>query len=132
MCLGRNGEKMKTKCSLPKLRAESYVHGPCMQVLNKCRYLSRVHIMSMFRMLDCGNNFKMAHGGINCRVCKVTDDESHRINDCIKYKDKNLFSSSLKIDFETVYSENSDAVSRVIQVVSSLWDLKNGKNAMAQ
>ena len=65
MCQGKNGEKMKTKHLLPKLKAEGYVRAPVMEVLNKCQYLSRAYIMSMFRMLDCGSNFKIGHGGVN-------------------------------------------------------------------
>ena len=103
-----------------------------MKILNKTKYLARVQIMSMFRMLDCGSNFKTGYRGVNCNSCNTTDDENHRINDCPKYKKRNLSNSSFSIDFESIYSKNDETVGRILYVISELWDLSSGKNTMKQ
>ena len=130
MCTGTKGEKYKTKRLLSKLEADNYKRSPCMNTLTKSRYFSRVRIMSMYHMLDCSKNYKIGNKGENCRTCNVTDDENHRINFCIKYQDKNLFQSPIKIDFNSIYSDNEETVGRMIEVVCKLWDLKLGKNTM--
>ena len=86
-------------------------------------------IMSMFGMLRCNKNFKCGFGEGICRTCDTIDDENHRINDCILYKERNLYSSSIKYDFHSIYMEE-DAIERTLDVVDHLWDLRNGKNEM--
>ena len=86
--------------------------------------------MSMFGMLDCAKNFKLGSGGELCSVCDVTDDENHRINFCSRFKHMNLYNSSIKFDFRSIFSMNPDTIDRAVNVVHSLWDLKNGKNEM--
>ena len=44
-------------------------------------------------MPDCGTNYKHGYGGEKCKQCNEPDDENHRLNDCIKYKERNLFCS---------------------------------------
>ena len=86
--------------------------------------------MSMFGMLDCAKNFKMGHGGENCNHCKVIDDENHRINDCRKYKQRNLHDSPLKFDFRLINSDDDEIIDWVLEVVCELWDLGRGNNSM--
>ena len=130
MCYSRNREKTKTKELIEKIEPDSYKRTPRMDILSKPRYLSKVQIISMFHMLKCAANFKNSFTNINCDRCKVSDDENHRINDCILFKDINLYTSSLKIDFSFIHSHDEEAVARVLETVCTLWDLKNGKNEM--
>ena len=81
-------------------------------------------------MLDCGTNYKTGYHGRNCSLCKVEDDENHRINDCPKYQDKNLSNSSYSVNFDCIYSEDNETVDRVLYVICEIWDLRNGKNTM--
>ena len=130
LCLGRNGEKTKTKGLLQKLKTSTYERKPCMKTLGKTRMQARTRIMSEFHMLDCANNYKMGYRGLNCNICKVLDDENHRINHCLKYQETNLFKSPVKIDFSCINSKNEETVERILYVVSQIWDLKNDKNVM--
>ena len=130
MCYGEKGEKRKTKNIIEILNDKNYVRSPRMNVLCKSRYRSRVQIMSMFGMLDCANNYKYGNKGELCSMCNTTDDENHRINFCKKFSGMNLCDSLVKFDFRSIYSMNHETVDRAIDVVSSLWNLRNGKNEM--
>ena len=89
---------------------------------------ARVQIIGMCGMLECARNFKYGYGGPDCKLCRVVDDEDHRINMCPKYKARNLYSSQLKYDFGSIHSNDVETVDRTIEVVMHLWNLKNGKN----
>ena len=130
MCAGRNGEKKKTSNIAEKLRADSYVRAPCMNIISRSRYRSKVLIMSMFSMLNCATNFKNGYKTTNCQSCGILDDENHRINYCARFKEINLYKSPLKVDFEFINSDDTEAVDRIIDTVCMLWELKNGKNEM--
>ena len=130
MCYSKKGEKTKTRYVLEKLKSDCYERKPLSSFINRNKLMSRVLIMSMFGMLDCATNYKHGYGGENCRQCNVVDDESHRINDCIKYKEWNLFCSRYKYDFHTIFSNDDECVDRTIEVVNHIWDLTNGKNEM--
>ena len=75
-------------------------------------------------MLKCAKNFKCGLGGPECRDCGETDDENHRINYCSRFKELNLYSSPIKFDFDGIFSDDDDSVSRTLEVVDHLW---NGK-----
>ena len=49
---------------------------------------------------------------------------------CIKFRDKNLYGSSLKLDFDCINSKNPETVDRVIDAVCELWELRDGANTM--
>ena len=84
----------------------------------------------MFGMLECAKNYKGGYKDELCSVCQTIDDESHRINSCTKFSNINLCNSLVKFDFCSIYSQNQDVVDRAIEVVDTLWDLRNGKNEM--
>ena len=65
-----------------------------------------------------------------CITCNVVDDENHRINDCVRFKDTNLYYSGHRYDFASIYSLEEDVINRTIEVVEHLWDLEHGKNEM--
>ena len=99
-------------------------------VLNRSKMGVRALIMGMSGMLDCANNFHNKYRTKECRECCKVDDESHRINDCVVFKDVNLYHSRLKFDFNSVYSENELTLDRAETVIRSVWILDNGKNSV--
>ena len=101
-----------------------------MKTLSNDRFLARIRIMASYHMLDCRRNFKKGYGGDECSVCKVVDDENHRINYCPKYQDRNLSMSAIKFEFASIYSENEKTVKRTLEVINHLWNLENGGNIM--
>ena len=56
-------------------------------------------------MLGCGRNFKGNKPKI-CSQCKTIDDENHRLNYCIKYRETNLYDCDVKEDFQKVFSSD--------------------------
>ena len=130
MCCSVKGEKTKTRFVLDALKEENYKRGAHNAILNRDSLKSRVQIMAMCGMLDCGKNFKFKYGGTGCNLCKAVDDENHRINDCLKFKGLNLYGSDVKYDFQTIYSKDEESVIRTIDVVMSMWNLENGRNEM--
>ena len=81
-------------------------------------------------MLQYKANFSNGSKDKECSVCHLLDDENHRINDCILFKDINLYHSDSKINFVDIYSESITVALKVIEIVLRMWDLGNGKNAM--
>ena len=130
MCTSVKGAKTKTIFVLDALKSDAYQRKQMFRIFSKNRLHARVQLMSMCGMLECSKNFKGGNAGGDCRVCGVVDDENHRINQCSRFKDCNLYQSPVKYDFHTIYSEDEDAVVRTIDVVMHIWNLENGKNEM--
>ena len=130
MCCSVKGEKTKTKFVLHALRDEKYKRETHNSILNRDSLKSRVQIMAMSGMLDCGKNYKFKYGGTECNTCKVVDDKNHRINECLKFNGQNLYESKIKYDFHTIYSMEEESVLRTIEVIMSIWNLENGRNEM--
>ena len=87
-------------------------------------------IMSRFAMLDCANNYETKYKGKNCQICKCLDDECHRINDCMKFKDVNMFDKSERVDFGKVFESDPETLTSIARTVLSIWDIENGRNTM--
>ena len=81
-------------------------------------------------MLDCRANFSKGYGGKMCAECKVLDDESHRVNDCVLYANVNLFSSDVRVDFSMIHSDDEEQIGKVIRAILSMWDLEYGRNSV--
>ena len=96
------------------------------------RHSVRTIIMARYGMLDCANNYKGKYGTKICTTCNVIDNESHRINDCRKWKDINLFGKDLVVNFDAVYSEDLNTLKQISNLLQSIWNLENNKNEMRQ
>ena len=72
-----------------------------------------------FGMQQCAANFSRDNGGKDCKTCKVLDDECHRINFCLQWKETDLSDSIENIDFTAM--NFSDL---------SIWDFGNKRNSM--
>ena len=120
----------KTKTIIPILEVSEYERKPHKVLIENDKLVARAYIMGRFGMLQCAANFSSGNGGKNCRVCKVPDDEGHRINECPLWKDINLSESHEKIDFAQINSFDMNYIMRVIRIILSMWDLGNGRNEM--
>ena len=132
MCNGAKGEKTKTKFVHDALKSDTYKRKPMFSILKRNKLEARVQLMGMFGMLNCARNFKSGNGGNICRECNVLDDENHRINDCRRFREINLYHSPVKYDFDVIFLDDNDAVSRTIEVIMHVWNLENGKNEMRE
>ena len=82
--------------------------------------VTRAVIMGRYGMLNCNANFSSGYGNKNCSTCGVPDDESHRINYCIKYKEVNLYEFDEKIDYSMILSDNLESVMKVVKIILKL------------
>ena len=91
---------------------------------------ARVIIMARYGMLECANNYSSKYGTKLCKDCNTTDDESHRLNHCKKWKNINLYNEGYSINFDSVFSEEKDTLLQMSTLLRSLWNLEHGKNEM--
>ena len=61
---------------------------------------TRALIVGRAGMLQCANNFSTKYKTKTCTDCGVTDDESHRINDCVRWEMINMKGAESIINFE--------------------------------
>ena len=127
---GEKRLKTKTKNLMDKIEDKNYVRKPIDAIFNLSSIETRALIMGRFGMLDCKVNFSKGYGGKMCGECRVLDDESHRINDCLTYRNVNLVDSDDRIDFSMIHSEDEEQIAKVVKVILSMWDLEYGRNSI--
>ena len=86
--------------------------------------------MGRYGMLQCAANFSDGYGGKDCRKCWVEDNEQHRMNQCPEWRDINMLNQDKPVDFNEIYSEEKENVTKVVDMIISMWDLGNSKNCM--
>ena len=128
---GETRKRTKTKYVLETLDSPSYQRKTDV-FISRQQYIlhTRTLIMGRFGMLKCANNFSNGFKSKMCDKCGVLDNESHRINECPKWQNINLFASDEKINYADIYSHDIDMCLAVIDIILSIWDLENGKNEM--
>ena len=85
--------------------------------------------MARYGLLECGVNYK---GSLKemCDTCCCIDDEKHRLNMCIKWKDNNLFESNSKVDYDLVYSDNLEAIRTIATHINKIWNTRTACGTM--
>ena len=126
---GETRQKTKTKHVINVIEKPEY----CRKLDNFIGHhpsisFARALIMGRYGMLSCANNFSNGYGSKYCDVCKVIDDEEHRINWCCKWESVNRYHNDEKVAFCDIYSDDMDKCLVVVNTVLSIWDLANGKN----
>ena len=82
-------------------------------------------------MLDCGQNLRGTKPEI-CNQCNVIDDENHRLNHCIKFRDINLCDSKTKEDFHKIFSDDIETLREIIPNIQKVWNTKTAHGSMAK
>ena len=129
--LGETKAKTKTAFLVEKIDAERYKRQPMEPISKLNRHEAKVLILARFHMLECGKNFKGTLPEI-CPMCHVTDNEQHRLNYCIRFKNTNLCNHVNKLNFDDVYQSDLTIVKNAIQHIEKVWNLKTGQGCMAQ
>ena len=134
-CLSKNRnetkQKTKTKYLEAVLNDKNYKREPSPLIhQNQKLITTRALIMGRAGMLQCANNFSTKYKTKDCNDCGVVDDESHRINHCIRWRAINLGESGEKIDFGDINTDDAVKCRAVLEIIISIWDLANGKNDM--
>ena len=126
---GETRQKTKTKHVMNVIEKPGYCRGLDKFVGHYPSIsFSRAIIMGRYGMLSCANNFSNGYGSKYCDVCKVIDDEEHRINWCCKWESVNRYHNDEKLTFCDIYSDDMDKCLVVVNTILSVWDLANGKN----
>ena len=128
---GETKQKTKTKFVVDKVDRSDYQRKPDNFIARNHSILhTRALIMGRYGMLKCANNFSSGHGTKMCDVCKVVDDEDHRINTCRKWGVANLINSTEVVTYGDIYLDDYERCLVVVETILKLWDLENGKNEM--
>ena len=130
---GEKRSMSKTKYVIKTLNSTTYQRKPD-AFISQHQYIlyTRALIMGRYGMLKCASNYSVGFGTKICDTCDVLDNESHRINTCNKWQHVNLCSSSDKIDYNDLYSDDIGKCFSVVNTILSVWDLENGKNEICQ
>ena len=82
-----------------------------------------------YGMLECGKNFK-GTVEIECQMCGVTDDESHRLHTCTRWEGINLVGKDEQVEFQDVYSNDINTLRKIMPHIQTLWNVKNAHGTM--
>ena len=98
------------------------------ELINLSKRRARTIIYARTRMLQCGQNYKATMTGL-CAECKSPDDETHRLNNCVKWQETNNYNSVQKPDFNDIFSESTDVLDNIIKEIEKVWNMKftNGR-----
>ena len=128
-CKDKGKTRSKTLPITQLLEQDSYQLDYSHNVLFELpRKTVKMIIMARYRILYCAQNFKGKYGTEYCKECNVVDDESHRLNSCVKWKHVNLYNGGYSIDFNAVFSEDISTLRLMSRLLRSVWNLENGKN----
>ena len=116
-------QKTKTKQIIDIINNETYTRTVQKELTMCTKQETKTLIISRYRMLECGKNFKGTMK-LLCNVCNLIDDEDHRLNSCQKFADINQCKSSNKINFEDVYSNDIHILRQIIPIIERIWNVK--------
>ena len=80
-------------------------------------------------MLECGQNFMGTLKDI-CDQCHSLDNENHRLNFCMKWKNINFHDSNVKVIFDDIFSDDPKVLRNVISSIEKVWNTKNAHGTM--
>ena len=128
---GMTKVKTKTAFVLEKINIKEYEREIMEPIQKLNRHEAKVLILARFHMLECGKNFKGTLPEI-CPVCKVVDDEQHRLNYCTRYRKTNLCDHVAKVNFDDIYVSDCIIVKRMISYIEQVWNAKTGNGSMVK
>ena len=114
-------EKTKTKWLVDQLTNTYYKRGIPHEITNATKQETKTIISARFGMLECGQNFQ---GTLNqlCNRCDTIDNEHHRLNNCIRWRDINLYDTIEKVDFNMIYSNDIDVLRPILTKNETAWN----------
>ena len=121
--------KSKTTHIVDHIEEWSYTRGPAPELLFCNKQEAKTLMIARFGMLECGKNFKGSMKEI-CDTCKVIDNEDHRLNHCIIYRNVNLYDMPHKVDFSSIFSSDMNTLREMIKIISKVWNVTNAHGSM--
>ena len=126
---GQKVLKAKTSHIINSLTADTYTRKVLPELQNLTKQETKTIIISRYRMLECGANFKSSRSEL-CTTCKKHDNEDHRLNHCLRYRTTNNYNNGGKINFDDVYSTDTDILKKVIANIEKVWNTRNAHGTM--
>ena len=128
---GQKVRKTKTSSIVDLISADTYERKPATELCGLSKQETKTIIISRFKMLECGANFKNRSSTL-CQTCKNRDDEDHRLNNCIRFRATNNYDLVEKTNFDDVFSDDTNVLKNVITKISKLWNTRNAHGSMVQ
>ena len=121
--------KTKTAHILDAIESPTYTRKTQNELLSCTKHETKSIIIARFGMLECGSNFK---GTMNivCRTCNVTDNESHRLNECPTYKTTDSPALPTSINFNDIYSSDKGMLTDILKAITKIWNTKTAHGTM--
>ena len=121
--------KTKTQSIVKHLEGTNYIRAPINEILSLSKIDCKSLIISRFGMLECGVNFK-GTSNVECLTCKVIDNEEHRLNHCIRFRETNFCDDVEKIPFKNIYSNDHTVLHTILKKIQTVWNTHNGGGCM--
>jgi len=120
--------KTKTKTIINKLSSPNYTRKPESEIMQTTKNTTKTCIIARYGMLECGINYK---GTLKptCETCNTSDNEEHRMNDCIKWKCTDT-NGNEKVTFNDIYNNDINIVRSIITKIETVWNTKNAHGTM--
>ena len=127
-----NGEetiKTKTAFIVENVRRDNYQRTPATELIKYNKKEAKTIIIARFGMLECGKNYQGTRE-VMCNTCHAVDDESHRLNQCVKYRDMNFYDCDTKVDFSMIYSNDVKILKDLVCKITKVWNTRNANGTM--
>ena len=126
---GITKEKTKSASIIKLLTGSGYKREPQPVILKTTKHETKTIIIARYGMLQCGKNYRGTIKEI-CDRCHCIDDENHRLNYCIKWRERNYYDETEKIDFDLVFSNDVEVLRPIMQGIEKLWNTRNAHGTM--
>ena len=132
-CHKKDGSEIKRKTKtahiVDKIEKPDYQRSAAPELLKVSKQETKTILIARFGMLECGTNFKGTLR-VKCSICDVTDDEDHRLNHCTKYASLNSCNRDTKINFQKVFTSDTDELKEIVRDISQVWNVQNSNGSM--
>ena len=129
MVEGRKVRKTKTAHIVDQLESECYTRTPSPELQKLTKQETKTLMISRFGMLECGINFKGSKPTI-CSICNKSDDETHRLNHCKRFRSMNYYDETVKPNFNDIFSSDIGVLRNIIPVIEKIWNTRNAHGTM--
>ena len=126
---GTSIAKTKTKHILNHIDDPQYQRKPLPEILQLSKTETKAMIMARFKMLECGKNYKGTMSE-TCTQCNIIDNEDHRLNHCIKWRNTNFYDSTDKVDFSLIHSDNVTSIRVLLNKIGQVWNYTDSNGTM--
>ena len=129
MVEGERVKKTKTKHIVEQIDNDLYTRMPAPELQTLTKQETKTILISRFRMLECGVNFK---GSMNvvCSTCRKKDDEAHRLNHCKRFRTTNCYDNAIKPNFDDIYSTDINVLKNIASTIEKTWNTRNAHGSM--